>query len=136
MVAAFIRITHFPRVLTIGLILFALSAVDAAAQGQSSRLVGPAMIVHFEYYSSAIGQIRALERTLARALKHAHAGELGEAELHADGNDGYLYMYGSDPERLREVATPILKSSELMNSAEISTRSIASKKIKDAGNQR
>jgi hypothetical protein len=35
------------------------------------------------------------------------------------GNDGYLYMYGPDPDRLYVVVSPILKSSTLMNNAEV-----------------
>ncbi|APA90321.1 hypothetical protein BJG93_32415 (plasmid) [Paraburkholderia sprentiae WSM5005] len=77
------------------------------------------MMVHFDYYPKDRPRIRALENQLKSAKKRAGAGELGETEFHVDGNDGYLYMYGSDPDRLYPVTAPILKSSKLMTDAEI-----------------
>ena len=49
----------------------------------------------------------------------ADAGELGETEIHIDGNDGYIYMYGPDPDRLYRVTSPILKSSKLTAHSEV-----------------
>ncbi|CAB3805196.1 hypothetical protein LMG28688_06140 [Paraburkholderia caffeinitolerans] len=77
------------------------------------------MMVHFDYYPKDLPQIRALEHRLEGAIKRAGVGELGETEYHLDGNDGYLYMYGPDPDRLYGVVLPILKSSRLMSDAEV-----------------
>ncbi|MFT4438779.1 hypothetical protein [Caballeronia sp. 15715] len=77
------------------------------------------MMVHFDYYPKDRQKISALEHRLERAIKRAGAGELGETEFHIDGNDGYLYMYGPDPDRLYAVTGPILKSSRLMTDAEV-----------------
>ena len=77
------------------------------------------MMVHFDYYPKDRPQIHALERKLASAIRQAGAGELGETEIHIDGNDGYLYMYGPDPDRLYRVTSPILKSSSLTHHAEV-----------------
>ena len=77
------------------------------------------MMVHFDYYPKDRARIRVLEKRLESAIKRAGVGELGETEFHIDGNDGYLYMYGPDPDRLYMVAGPILKSSKLMADAEV-----------------
>lgn len=77
------------------------------------------MMVHFDYYPKDRARIRVLERRLEATIKRAGVGELGETEYHIDGNDGYLYMYGPDPDRLYTVVSPILKSSSLMTDAEV-----------------
>jgi len=77
------------------------------------------MMVHFDYYPKDRARIRDLEHRLERAIKRAGVGELGETELHIDGNDGYLYMYGPDADRLYAVTRPILRSSSLMADAEV-----------------
>ncbi|WP_233889015.1 hypothetical protein [Paraburkholderia flagellata] len=91
------------------------SAVAAPAQ----KPPGPVMMVHFDYYPKDRPQIHALEQRLASAIRRADAGELGETEIHIDGNDGYLYMYGPDPDRLYRVTSPILKSSRLTAHSEV-----------------
>ncbi|HEY4801680.1 MAG TPA: hypothetical protein VIH96_03580 [Paraburkholderia sp.] len=72
------------------LLVIALAAGSAAAQ-EAQRPPGPAMMVHFDYYPKDRPQIHALEHRLASAIKRADAGELGETEIHIDGNDGYLF---------------------------------------------
>jgi hypothetical protein len=91
----------------------------SAASEQPRRSPDPVVMVHFDYYPRDRAQIRVLEHRLESALKRAAVGELGETEFHIDGNDGYLYMYGPDPDRLYVVASPILKSSKLMTRAEV-----------------
>jgi hypothetical protein len=76
-------------------------------------------MVHFDYYRQDMPRIHALERRLESAIKRARVGELGETEFHLDGNDGYLYMYGADPDRMYTAVSPILKSSRLMTGAEV-----------------
>jgi hypothetical protein len=77
------------------------------------------MMVHFDYYPKELPRIRVLEHRLESAIRRADVGELGETEFHLDGNDGYLYTYGPNPDRLYMVAGPILKSSKLMTDAEV-----------------
>ncbi|MFM0039428.1 hypothetical protein [Paraburkholderia strydomiana] len=77
------------------------------------------MMVHFDYYPKDLAGIHVLEHRLESAIKRAGVGELGETEFHIDGNDGYLYMYGPDPDRLYAAVAPILKSSKLMTEAEV-----------------
>jgi len=76
-----------------------LFAGSAAAE-QAPKPPGPVMMIHFDYYPKDRERIHALERRLDSAIKRAAVGELGETEVHVDGNDGYLYMYGPDPDRL------------------------------------
>ncbi|NML34200.1 hypothetical protein HHL14_25640 [Paraburkholderia sp. G-4-1-8] len=80
------------------------------------------MTVHFDYYPQDRPRIGALEHQLRHVIRRAGVGELGDSELHADGNDGYLYMYGPDADRLYAVTSPILQSSRLMKDAEVTKR--------------
>lgn len=76
-------------------------------------------MVHFDYYRTDYATLRKLEARLGKAIKRAQVGELSESELHLDGNDGYLYMYGPDPDRLYDVARPILRANRLTANAEV-----------------
>jgi len=100
------------------LLAIAVTAGSAAAQ-EAPKPPGPAMMVHFDYYPQDRPRIHALEHLLARAIQRADAGELGETEIHVDGNDGYFYMYGPDPDRLYRVTSPILKASSLTARSEV-----------------
>ncbi|MEQ5842402.1 hypothetical protein [Paraburkholderia acidicola] len=102
-----------------GAFLCAAFFAGSAASEQPQRPPGPAIEVHFDYYLKDRARIRALEHRLDSAIKRAGVGELGETETHLDGNDGYLYMYGPDPDRMYRVVSPILKSSRLMTAAEV-----------------
>lgn len=104
--------------------IVAFLAVAALGRGarilaQPAKPPGPAMMVHFDYYPKDKARIRALEHRLEQAIKRAGAGALGETELHADGNDGYLYMFGPDVDRLYRVTAPMLTASRLTRSAEV-----------------
>lgn len=90
-----------------------------AVSEESIRPPGPAVMIHFDYYPKDRARIRVLEHRLASAIERAGVGELGETEYHIDGNDGYLYMYGPDPDRLYAVTGSLLKSSSLMVNAEV-----------------
>lgn len=91
----------------------------SVASEQPQRPPGPVIMVHFDYYPKDRPRIHGLEQKLANAITRAGAGELGESELHIDGNDGYLYMYGPDPDRLYDATSSILKSSKLLTNAEV-----------------
>ncbi|MBX9298435.1 hypothetical protein LQR30_14085 [Chromobacterium piscinae] len=108
-------------------LLLAFSAAAAAAP-PTQKLPEPSITVRFDYYPQDLARIRALERKLASAIKRARAGELGETELHLDGNDGFLYLYGPDPDRLYAAAGPILRPSRLMVHAEVTKQYAASSK--------
>lgn len=113
--------TPAPKRATLAMLLCLTLFAGSAAAEQIPRLSGPVMMVHFDYYPKDRARIHALEHRLETAIKRANAGEPGETELHADGSDGYLYMYGPDADRLYAVTGPILRSSRLMAGAEVTT---------------
>ncbi|WP_322086800.1 hypothetical protein [Burkholderia sp. BCC1999] len=95
---------------------------DHAAADVPPKPPGPVVMVHFDYYEKDNARLHALEQRLDRAVRQAGAGELGETELHRDGNDGYLYLYGASADRLYAVARPILKSSGWLTGTEVTLR--------------
>ncbi|WP_230684428.1 hypothetical protein [Burkholderia cepacia] len=101
-----------------GLMLFA----GHVAAELPTKPPGPVVMVHFDYDEKDLPRLHALERRLDLAARQAGAGELGETELHRDGNDGYLYLYGPSADRLYAVARPILKSSGWLSGMEVTLR--------------
>ena len=81
-----------------------------------------AIIVHFQYGSTNLARLFALEDQIEDALAAASAGELDGHEIAVDGSDGFLYVYGPDADRLFEIMLPILWSSDFMDGAEITRR--------------
>ncbi|WP_256946739.1 MULTISPECIES: hypothetical protein [Burkholderia] len=99
-----------------------LLAGNATAADVPPKPPGPVVMVHFDYDEKDKARLHALEQRLDRAVKQAGAGELGETELHRDGNDGYLYFYGASADRLYAIARPILKSSGWLTGTEVTLR--------------
>ncbi len=95
------------------------SSKASAAEGQSEKHSGATVMVHFDYYRTDYAILSKLEVWFGRATKRAHVGELGESELHLDGNDGYLYMCSPDPDRLYDVARAILRAYRLTAKADV-----------------
>lgn len=106
-------------------LLFAGTAHAAAPHTTSPPL---AITVSFDFYPEDSTRIHQLEQKLKRALQRARVGELGETEFHLDGNEGFFYLLGPDPERLFAVVGPILQSSPLMKNAEVEERTAHRKK--------
>lgn len=109
------------RIRCAALLGWALLAANAAAD-VPPKPPGPVVMVHFDYDEKDKARLHALEQRLDRAVKQAGAGELGETELHRDGNDGYLYFYGASADRLYAIARPILKSSGWLMGTEVTLR--------------
>ena len=76
----------------------------------------------FPYGSTDLTRLFALEDRLEHAIVLAKAGDLGGEEVAADGNDGFLYMYGPDADHLFETILPVLKSADFMNGATVKRR--------------
>jgi hypothetical protein len=76
-----------------------------------------AVIVHFQYGSTELDPLFALEDELENAIENNEVGEFDGDEVAADGSDGYLYMYGPDADALFAVIKPILESSPFMKGA-------------------
>lgn len=81
-----------------------------------------AVIVHFNYGSTDLQPLFALEDKLEQAISAADAGELDGDDVATDGSDGYLYMYGSDADKLFAAVEPVLKSSSFMAGATVTKR--------------
>jgi hypothetical protein len=105
-------------------ILFALASLfTTSCQTQSMNdLPEHAVIVHFNYGSTDLQPLFALEEKLEQASSLAGAGEFDGNEVAADGSDGYLYMYGPNADRLFEVIKPVLESCVFMKGAKVRKR--------------
>jgi hypothetical protein len=76
-----------------------------------------AVIVHFQYGSTDLGRLFAVQATLEKVVADAQAGEVDGNEVATDGSDGFLYLYGPDADRLFKVISPILESCDFMKGA-------------------
>ncbi|QTO20855.1 hypothetical protein DF048_01650 [Burkholderia seminalis] len=103
---------------SIGLACF----VGNVAAQSPPKTPGPVVMIHFDYDAKDDARLHRLEQRLDRAVRRAGAGELGETELHRDGNDGYLYFHGASADRLYAIARPILKSSGWLTGMEVTLR--------------
>ncbi|WP_238146046.1 hypothetical protein [Burkholderia gladioli] len=112
------RIREFAVLLSIALLASRALAASPAPTA-SSTSSAPVVMVHFTFYERELPRLRQLEQALRVQIERAQAGELGETELHLDGNDGYLYMYGSDADRLYALVSATLRASRLMRGAEV-----------------
>lgn len=110
--------------ITVGLLLLAASSMTFA-----ETRVGPAVTINFDYRPEDYTRVWVLWKRLDKALKHSGAGELDEPELHADGNDGYFDIRGQNSERVYQIVAPILKSSALMQGAEVTKRSASGQSV-------
>lgn len=106
----------------IAVLMLAGSCSGLSSAADLEKPPRPIIVVHFDFYPKDRPQLRELEHRLDKAIKRVGVGQLEETELHVDGNDGYLYLQGRDFNRLYAVVRPILLSSKLMSSAEV-TRS-------------
>ena len=96
-----------------------LWAISPAAQANNFE---QAVIVHFNYGSTDLSRLFALEGKLEKAIEQAKAGEFDGNEIATDGSDGFLYMYGLDADRLFEVIKPALEGTDFMDGAEVTRR--------------
>jgi len=85
---------------------------EAAAEVSASE--EHAVIVHFDYGSTDLSDLFALEDQLESAIGEAEVGMFDGNEVAVDGSDAYLYMYGPDAGRLLEAVKPILESSPVI----------------------
>lgn len=81
-----------------------------------------AVIVNFEYGSTDLDPMFALEARLEQAISDAGAGEFDGNEIATDGSDGSFYMYGPDADRLFAAVRPVLESAGFMQGARVKLR--------------
>lgn len=99
-----------------------IAAMCALWPGNQSRASEQALIVHFQYGSTNLDRLFALEGKLERAIHEANVGDLDGDEVATDGSNGFLYMYGPSADRLLKVVEPVLKSASFMDNAEVTRR--------------
>jgi hypothetical protein len=81
-----------------------------------------AVIVHFEYGSTDLNRLFALQDRLEDVLAETKAGELDGNEVAVDGSDGFLYLYGPDADRLYDAILLTLQSADFMKNAKVTLR--------------
>lgn len=81
-----------------------------------------AVIVHFEYGEPCLTPLREMERELEAALAKAGAGEHDGDEMAVDPDDGTLYLYGPDADRLFAAIRPVLDATPFMRGATVRLR--------------
>lgn len=81
-----------------------------------------AVLVYFDYGSTDLGALFAVEETLERLIADAEVGELDGNEIAVDGSDGTLFMYGPDADALFAAIRPALEAVPFMRGARVVLR--------------
>lgn len=76
-----------------------------------------AVIVRFDYGTTDLNPLFALEDQLEEAIAEAGVGEYDGNEVAVSGSDGVLYMYGPDADALFAVVRLILAQSDSIRNA-------------------
>jgi hypothetical protein len=107
------------------IVVFGLLSISATSQAVEPMTKDPehAVIVHFfNYGSTDLQRLFALEEQLEQAIADAGVGEFDGNKIATDGSDGYLYMYGPDADRLFEAVRPVLESVDFTRGAQVVKR--------------
>jgi hypothetical protein len=80
------------------------------------------VLVYFEYGSTDLSALFALEDQLDHAIQKTMVGELDGNEVATDGSDGTLFMYGPDADVLFAAVRPILEAAPFMRGARVVRR--------------
>ena len=89
---------------------------------QDSSSGDHAVIVHFDYGSTDLAPLFALQGQLEQTINDAGVGEFDGNEIAVDGSDGSLYMYGPDADRLFATVRPVLERSTAIRNAVATVR--------------
>jgi hypothetical protein len=81
-----------------------------------------AVLVHFDYGSTDLSRLFALEDRLEAAIAAAGAGELDGNEVAVDGSHGTLFMYGPDADALFAAVRTTLEGADFMKGARVRLR--------------
>src|SRR6187401_804391 len=87
-------------------------------------VAGPehAVVVHFQYGSTDLSRLFALEEQLEQVIAAASVGEFDGNEVATDGSDGFLYMYGPDADALFNAVRSTLSVCDFMRGARVKLR--------------
>jgi hypothetical protein len=75
------------------------------------------VIVHFQYGIEGLDSLYKLEDDLEAVILEMRVGEYDGHEIAMDNSDGYLYMYGTNAEKLFKAVRPTLEACEFMKGA-------------------
>jgi hypothetical protein len=103
-------------VAVLALASFGSSSTQAASAPEQ------AVVVHFQYGSTDLKRLFALEARLESALAGAAVGEYDGNEIATDGSDGFLYLYGPDADLLFDAIEPVLRATPFMHGAQVTKR--------------
>lgn len=81
-----------------------------------------AVTIHFQYGSTNLSELYALEDRLEQIISATGTGELDGHEIAMDGSNGFLYLYGPNADALVEAIRPILEGCQFMGDAELTKR--------------
>ena len=104
--------------LTVGLTLASIGGSSTQAASTPEQ----AVVVHFQYGSTDLARLFALEDRLESALAGSSLGDYDGNEIATDGSDGFLYLYGPDADRLFQAIEPILRATPFMRGANVTKR--------------
>jgi len=96
------------------------SQVTPAAEVQ--KKIEHAVIIHFQYGSPDLTRLFALEDKIKDVVAKAHVGEYDGNEVAVDGSDGFLYLYGTDADKLLKAIEPVLAETSFMKGAKVKKR--------------
>jgi hypothetical protein len=77
------------------------------------------VLVAFEYGSTDLSELFALEEQLEAVLASTGAGDLDGNEVAVDGSDGTLFLYGPDADALLAAIRPTLEAARFMKGAHV-----------------
>ena len=81
-----------------------------------------ALIIRFNYGSTDLTELYALEDELEQRLASSSLGEFDGHDIAADGSFVTLFLYGTDAKQVYETVKDILMKSSFMNGAEVTLR--------------
>lgn len=81
-----------------------------------------AVLVYFEYGSTDLSKLFAVEEALERVIADAEVGEFDGNEIAMDGSDGTLFMYGPDADALFAAIRSTLEEVPFMKGARVVLR--------------
>lgn len=101
---------------------FGAGGPKASSKSGANNPPEHAVIIHFQYGSTNLQRLFALENKIEEAIARSQVGELDGNEVAVDGSDGFLYLYGPDADKLFEAIAPALRDAPFLQGAEVKMR--------------
>ena len=97
--------------------LFVKTTIEKQNLNSDKNKPEHAVIVYFNYKKDNLESLHNLEAQLEKVIAENRVGEYDGHEISTDYNDGILYMYGTDAEKLYKTVQPTLKQTDFMGGA-------------------